>query len=120
MRSPPFLLLAGTLALSGPTHSLAAPLCKPALAVKEYQFAEPRPSQRVWTARIAVDASRCATASGPFNVDFVRIKENAPDLAFTQQFTWKSGQTEVSTDFALDEFVLDFSIGNVAACPCRE
>ena len=120
MRSPPFPLLLGTLALSCATPSIGAPLCKPELAVKEYQFAQPRMSQRVWTARIAVDASRCATASGPFNVDFVRIKENAPDLTFTQRFTWKPGQIEASTDFALDEFVLDASIGDVAACPCRE
>jgi hypothetical protein len=120
MRSPPFLLLVGTLALIGTTPSIGAPLCKPDLAVKQYQFSQPRAAQRVWTARIAVDASRCATASGPFNVDFVRLKENAPDLRFTQQFKWKPGQVEASTDFALDEFVLDFSIGDVAACPCRE
>jgi hypothetical protein len=120
MRSPPFFLLLGSLVLSGTTPSIGAPLCKPALVVKEYQFAEPRPSQRVWAARIAVDASHCATPSGPFNVDFVRLKENAPDLRFTQQFTWKPGQVEASTDFALDEYVLDFSIGDIAACPCRE
>ena len=114
------LLLAGVIILLGAPHALGASQCKPAVTVKEYEFSPVRMSQRTWTARIAVDASPCATASGRFNVDFVRTKEDAPDLRFTQQFTWTPGQVEASTNFARDEFVLDFSIGDVAPCPCRQ
>jgi len=120
MTSRPIAALAGILVLCGPAPALGAALCKPSLAVTEYQFAPVRSSQRRWTARIAVDASPCATASGPFGVEFVRIKENAPDLRFAERFTWRPGQVEASTDFAADEYVLDFAIGDVAPCPCRE
>ena len=119
MTSPVIAALAGILILSGTAYSRGAPLCRPNLDLKEYQFAQ-TPTQRVWTARFIVDASPCTTASGPFNVEFMRIKENAPDLRFAQQFTWRPGQVEASTGFAADEYVLDFAIGDVAPCPCRE
>jgi hypothetical protein len=44
----------------------------------------------------------------------------APDLPFTEQFTWSAGQIEVSVNFWADEAVLAYSIGAVAPCPCRD
>jgi hypothetical protein len=79
-----------------------------------------RSLQRVWTARVDVDASRCATSSGRFDINFIRLKETAPDLPFTEQFTWRPGEIEVSVNFWTDEAVLEYLIGTIAACPCRD
>ena len=72
----------------------------------------------VGSVRIAVDAARCATDAGRFAVDFVRFKETAPDMHFTEQFTWTPGEIEIVSDFAADEAVADYTIV-AAACPCR-
>ncbi len=100
-------------------HAAAAPLCRPDLTIKEVTFTPIHDLHRTWSARIAVDASRCATASGRFAVDFVRFKETAPDIHFTEQFRWTPGEIEVASDFAADEAVADYTI-TAAACPCRE
>ena len=97
----------------------AAQLCKPTLALQEGRLTEVRNQQRTWTGVVAVDASRCATTSGRFEIRFTRGKETAPDLQFTEQFTWRAGQVEVTTDFWADEAVLDYSLGAIAPCECR-
>jgi hypothetical protein len=102
------------------TQSLAAPLCTPDLAITGAHLSDMRASQRVWTARVAVDASPCATSSGRFFIRFVRLKEIGPDLPFSEAFTWRPGVIDVSTVFAADEAVLDYSIGYVRPCACRE
>lgn len=102
------------------TQSLAAPLCTPDLAIASAHLSETRASQRIWTARIAVDASQCAATSGRFFIRFVRLKEIGPDLPFAEAFTWRPGATEVSTVFAADEAVLAAAIGYVRPCACRE
>ena len=99
-------------------HAAAAPLCKPQLVINEVTFSPMHQQQRTWTARITVDASPCATASGRFQVNFVRLKEIGPDLLFTEQFTWTPGTIEASTEFAADEAVADYVIA-AAPCPCR-
>jgi len=99
---------------------LMAQTCKPAFAIADTGFSEPRNQQRTWTARIDVDASRCAATSGPLEITFIRLKENAPDLQFTETFTWKPGRIEVSLDFWWDEAVFDQWIGNAAACACTK
>jgi len=70
-------------------------------------------------AALAVDASRCASTSGRFDLAFTREKENAPDLEFVERFTWKPGRIEVTVYFWRDEAVLDYSIGYVEPCTCR-
>jgi len=102
------------------TQSLAAPLCTPDLAITGGHLSDVRASQRVWTARVAVDASPCATTSGRFFIRFVRLKEIGPDLPFSEAFTWRPGVIDVSTVFAADEAVLAYSIGYVRPCACRE
>ena len=98
-RSPLALLFAGGTFLFGMTHVLAGQLCRPALSFKEIGFSEVRNLQRMWSAVLAVDASRCTTSSGRFEVVFTREKENAPDLAFVEEFTWNPGRIEISLDF---------------------
>ncbi len=75
--------------------------CKPTLAFKEVRFSPMQPPtlERKWTAVLSVDASRCATASGRFGIIFSRMKENAPETDFLEQFTWKPGSMEVSVRF---------------------
>jgi len=114
-------MAAGALAASlVVTHSFAAPLCTPDLAIMRAQLSEMRASQRIWSARIVVDASQCAAASGRVFIRFVRLKEIGPDLPFAEAFTWRPGVIDVSTIFAADEAVLDAAIGYVRPCACRE
>ena len=112
--------LAGIVLLCSITQTLGQTVCKPTLTFKEVRFSEIRAQQRTWTALLAVDSSRCATAFGRFSIDFTRLKETAPDLLFTEQFAWSPGQVEVSLNFWADEAVLDYSIGAIAPCSCRD
>jgi hypothetical protein len=112
-------LLAGILAGLAATQSLAAPLCTPDLAIMSAHLSQMHAAQRIWTARVTVDASSCATMSGRFFIRFVRLKEVGPDLPFAEAFTWRPGVIEVSTEFAADEAVLDYSLGYVRPCACR-
>ena len=106
----------------GMTAVAAAPVCKPVLGFKEVRFSptQPETMERIWTAVMAVDASRCATTSGRFAILFVRQKENSPEADFVEQFTWKPGLVEVSVDFWADEAVEGYWLSTVAPCACRE
>ncbi len=112
------LLVAGAVLIGGAPHGAGDSICRPALAVRAVDFSPIERGQRTWTARIAVDASRCAAASGRFSIRFVRLKETAPDLAFSERFTWVPGEVKASTLFAADEAVLSYAI-EAAPCPCR-
>jgi hypothetical protein len=113
-------LFASLMLACGATQAAAQAICKPALAVKDVQFSPVQSLQRTWTAFLEVDASSCAGGSGQFDVDFIRIKEYAPDLPFTEQFTWHPGRIEISLQLWADEAVLGYSIGHVAPCTCRD
>jgi hypothetical protein len=112
-------LLAAAVILGSGTHAAGEQLCKPAFTVTGVTFSDMHEWRRTWTAHIAVDASRCSTASGRFNIDFTRLKEVGPDLRFSEPFTWTPGRIEATTIFAADEAVLDYAI-EAAPCPCRE
>jgi len=113
-----------TLILVGAALSpaVAAPLCKPVLAIKEVRFSpvQPETMERIWSATLSVDASPCATSSGRFDILFSRLKENAPEIDFTEAFTWKPESVEVTVNLWADEAVEAYWLHNVAACPCRE
>ena len=112
-------LLVGAALLGGATQAAGEPICTPTLTVREVKFSDIELDQRTWSARIAVDAARCATGSGRFAIHFVRLKETAPDGAFSEQFSWTPGEIEVSTLFAADEAVADYWIEPLP-CPCRQ
>lgn len=114
--------IAAGIALACVPQAFAAPLCKPALAFTEVHFSptQPETMERTWAAVLAVDASRCATTTGRFEILFSRQKENAPEVTFAEPFTWTPGLLEVSVTFWADEAVEAFWLQNVAACPCRE
>jgi hypothetical protein len=107
---------------AGLTPAIAAPLCKPLLAFKNVRFSptQPETMEHIWSATLSVDASRCATMSGRFEILFSRLKENAPEIDFSERFTWKPESVEVSVNFWADEAVEGYWLHNVAACPCRE
>jgi hypothetical protein len=102
------------------TPNAAQQMCKPGLAVTEASISEARNRQRTWTAVLSVDASPCSSAFGEFEIEFTRLKENAPDLRFVERFTWASGQTKVSLDVSWDEWVQDYRLSRIAPCPCRK
>jgi hypothetical protein len=110
-----FLLLA-------PSTSLSQVACKPLLSVKsvrEIRAFTPT-LQSKWNATLDADTNHCATRSGNFEVDFVRTKENSPDLQFTQKFRWSQGQFDISIELTSDEAIHDFRIGFIAPCVCRD
>jgi hypothetical protein len=112
-----FALIVGMLSLNAP-QSLAQETCIPALTIKEARISEVSHLQRTWTGVLAVDAARCATASGAFQIAFTRLKEFGPDTSFTERFSWGEGQTEVSLDIWWDEWLQDARIVDIAPCPC--
>jgi hypothetical protein len=112
--------LATTFVLCAPTQTMAQIPCKPVLAFKEVRFSEPQNYLRKWTGVVSVDATRCASSSGLFEIKFVRLKEMGPDLLFTKWFTWRPGLVEVVLDLWWDEAVQDYWIGDVRACRCPE
>ena len=73
------------IALLGTGFSLmpaaAAPICKPVIGFKQVRFSEVQREtmERIWSATLSVEASRCATTSGHFQILFSRSKENAPE-----------------------------------------
>ena len=111
-------LLAGT--TIDEASGAAASICKPALTVKDVKFSAVNPETmiRTWTATVVVDASRCASSGGAFEILFTRLMENGPDADFIEQFEWKPGAIEVAVDFWADEAVEYYWIESVQACPC--
>jgi hypothetical protein len=119
-----FTLLATGIALLNASPSLGSPICRPHLAVKDVRISELRNLERTWTAALTVDASRCTAFSGPFEIHFVREKENAPELEFSETFIWQAGelgtaQIEASIDLWIDEAVHDYRV-YAAPCACRD
>jgi hypothetical protein len=114
------LLLAGVLAVASAARSASQPICRPALTLERSAHFDVLNQQRRWTGVVAVDTARCATAAGAFAIEFVRHKENAPESAFTEWFTWTPGHTVVALDVWRDEWVDSNRIVEIAPCPCRE
>ena len=112
------ILLAGSLVVVGVSPVAGQQTCTPLLSFEDVRFSPVQDLRRKWTAVLRADASRCASAEGRFSVNFIRLKENAPDLPFAYPLAWKQGRTEVAVEFAADEAVLDYSIGEVAPCAC--
>jgi hypothetical protein len=114
-----FVILAALLSAARPGRCEGV-ACKPILTIIETRFAPVRNMQRTWTAIVLADAGYCATTSGPFEIDFIRAKEDGPELQFTKGFRWRPGRFELSVDFWFDEAVVDHRIGFVAPCVCRD
>jgi hypothetical protein len=121
IRSYVVALFAGGIALGCVTQAAGQPICRPNLWFEDVRFSQMQPPtlQRTWTAVLSVDASRCATGAGPFEILFFRLKESGPDLAFRQRFMWRLASVEISVDFWADETVELYEVDDVAACPCR-
>ena len=109
-----------TVACAG--QALAQHTCKPTMAFTEAYYSPmslPK-LERTWTVAFAVDASRCATDSGTFSILFTVWKENAPDIEFTEAFSWKQDLNVISKDFWVDEAVGAYRVSEVDPCPCRK
>jgi hypothetical protein len=117
--SRPFILLAASLALSSAPQVAVAQFCKPLLSLRDVRISEAREMHRTWTGVVTADASPCSTTSGQFDIEFTRLKEIAPDLQFTERFTWVSGQSQLSLNFWWDEWLENSRIISIAPCSCR-
>jgi hypothetical protein len=116
-------LMAVCLLLLGQPSSLAQVACKPLLSVRSGADARMPALPAVaskWNTTIVADASFCATRSGTFEIDFIRIRDNSPDLQFTQSFRWDQNRFDVAIELTPGEAILAFRIGFVAPCPCRD
>jgi hypothetical protein len=97
--------------------------CHPALSISDVHFTEMQPPthSRTWSAAVLVDAARCtANATGTFDIVFVREKETAPDLEFSERFVWRAPSVNAQVDFAADEAVQSYRSDNVTPCNCGE
>ena len=107
--------------LTSNSMSIAQVACKPFLSiasVKEVRMSPPALPWK-WNATVVADNNHCASRSGGFEVDFLRIKENAPDLQFTEKFRWTEG-IWVSMELTSDEAILGYRIGFISPCVCRQ
>lgn len=102
--------------------SQSAITCKPVLSLRNVREIRTSSTPQPWTwkATVVADRTHCATGSGAFEIDFIRIKEYAPDMQFTEKFRWTPGQFDVSIELAADESVLDYRLGFISPCVCRE
>jgi hypothetical protein len=104
-------------------NALAQIACKPRLSFKTIsEIASPGShiARKTWKASVFADTTFCATRSGSFEIDFVRIKENSTDLQFTERFRWAAGRFDVQFEMTADESILELRIGFIAPCVCRE
>jgi hypothetical protein len=114
-----FSLLAASIVLFYATPNVAHQMCEPTLAVNEARISEAWSMQRTWTAVLTVDVSHCSTTSGQFEIEFTRLKESAPDMQFTERFTWLPGKTKISLDVWWDEWLENYRVARIAPCSCR-
>jgi hypothetical protein len=117
-----FVSLLACLSAGAAATTRASITCKPILSIKNVrELRSERPVQPwTWKATIVADAIYCATKSGSFEIDFIRIKEYSPDVQFTEKYRWSAGQIDVSMELTADESILDYRIGFIAPCVCRE
>ena len=114
------LLAAGILLAAMPPAVGQQPLCRPQLVLDVARLSPVHGLQRWWSATVSVDAAPCAVRKGRFAIDFIRTKENAPDLTFSEGFTWTAGGLNVSAAFWEEEAPLTAVIAHVTPCSCRE
>jgi hypothetical protein len=119
MAQPSAFLLCAMLGVTAAAPAVSQEQCKPILSPKVSGHSEVVNFRRKWTAVFAVDASGCATSTGPFEIAFVRLKDFAPDLSFRERYAWMTEDTDVSLDLTWDEWIDSYRIGDVAPCPCR-
>ena len=111
------LLLSALIGATAP--AVGQETCTPVLATKSSGHSDVVNFQRRWTAVFTVDASRCFTTNGGFEIEFLRLKDVGPDVTFTEWFIWMVGETEVRLDLTWDEWVSAHRIAKVRSCPCR-
>jgi hypothetical protein len=73
-----------------------------------------------WKATIVADASYCATRAGSFEIDFLQNQEYSPQAQFTEKLRWSAGQFDVAIELAASEAIIDYRLGFIAPCVCRE
>lgn len=102
----------------------AAPVvaCKPLLSTGDVTIRRESPVLSFeWKLVVFADPSHCTTRSGVFEIDFIGIQEYSPvELQFTERFQWREGEFEVFLELSADEAVIEYRVGFVASCVCRD
>jgi hypothetical protein len=108
------------IAPAGAAPAAGEPVCKPVLRLKDARLSPMQAPtlKREWTATVTVDAARCASTAGYFEVGFSRMKENSMEVEFREQFIWATPSVVIRVDFSADEAVEAYWIDSVQACPC--
>jgi hypothetical protein len=115
-------VVTSALSIASVEQAASQAACRPKLTVTGVQFSEmiPPTLERKWTATVMVDASRCApNSAGYFDIIFIRLKENAVDLEFREEFIWLPPSVKVGIDLWADEAVEQYWITNITPCTCR-
>jgi hypothetical protein len=121
IRSCTSLLLASVVGPTGITEAISQRLCRPTLTINNVQFSPMQPPtlERMWSAVVSVDASRCqANSTGYFDIVFTRLSETAPDIEFSERYAWRPPSVEVAVNFAANEAVQRFRVENITSCVC--
>ena len=93
--------------------------CRPVLSAKSSGHSDVLNFQRHWKGVFTVDASRCATTEGAFEIGSFGSRLRARTCLLREQFAWLNHDTEVNLDLTWDEFVNAYRISEIAPCPCR-
>ncbi len=114
----------GIVAISGFALSTgigAAPeaVCRPRLELNPFRpIAGVFPQERVWNAELTGYPLQCKEASGLFQLQITRLKDNAPDLDFLITEQWRAGRFEVALTSAPDEQIGLAQIMWISRCTC--
>lgn len=108
--------------LHGLQPAFGQPLCRPMIRLGNAHISaiDAATMRRTWRATASIDASACKPRTGGrFDIDFVQLKENGPDLVSNRSFAWRTTPIEVAIDVAADEAIGKFWVGFVGPCACR-
>src|SRR5437763_838801 len=84
------LLSAGLLGLQ---PALGQPSCRPTIRLGNAHISaiDAATMRRTWTATASIDALACTpSAGGRFDINFVQLKENGPDLVSSRSVAWQT------------------------------
>jgi hypothetical protein len=110
----------GTLALAvGIARAAPEGFCRPRLELNPNRsISGVFPQERIWKAELTGDASHCKEESGLFQLQIMRLKDNAPDLDFLVTEQWRAGGFEIMLTSAPDEQIGLAQIMWISRCSC--
>jgi hypothetical protein len=97
----------------------AKSFCRPRLELHPFRpVSGVFPQERLWKADLTGYALRCMEASGLFQLQITRLKDDAPDLDFLVTEHWRAGRFEVVLTLAPDEAIGLAQTMWISRCTC--